>query len=250
MSKLISGKNPLKMSIRKWVINNFLKKIFLEREFKNLSNKEIFEKTYRENHWGKSKDGSSPFYSGYGSHTKNVVQIYIDSVNGFLDSLGEPKVLVDLGCGDFNVGAKIAPKAKRYIGCDVVPGVIAHNKLNHSIPNVEFKVLDFVTDELPNGDVYFVRFVLQHLSNKDIRQFCSRVKNYCSYLVLTEHLPLNKDFRANIDKPSGSGIRLRVNSGIVLTKKPFKLVAKGEKILCEIVDHVNSGLIRTTLFSF
>jgi hypothetical protein len=239
------------VNIRRWILfRSPLRKIFLERKFKNLSNKEIFEKIYRENLWGKSKDGSSPFFSGYGSHKKEIIQVYIDSVNGFLDSLGEPKVLIDLGCGDFNVGAKIVPKAKRYIGCDVVPGVIEHNKLNHSIQNVEIKVLDFVNDDLPNGDVYFVRFVLQHLSNKDIRKFCSRVKNYCSYLILTEHLPLNKYFRANIDKPSGSDIRLQLNSGIVLTKKPFKLVAKSENVLCEIVDHVNGGLIRTTLFSF
>lgn len=215
---------------------------------KNLSNREIFEGIYRDKQWGNSPDGTRAYFSGSGSHDSAIVSTYVGAVNAFLDTFPQPQILVDLGCGDFNVGSRIAPRAKKYIACDLVSGVIEDNRRIFSLENVEFKVLDLVNDDLPDGEVFFVRQVLQHLRNSDIRKFCAKVSKHCSHLVLTEHLPSNPDFLANIDKPNDCRIRLEFGSGVVLSKKPFNLNYRDERILCEVPEY--GGIIRTILYSF
>jgi len=220
----------------------------VEKEFTGLSNREIFEKIYRKKLWGNNPDGVSPFYSGYGSHNPEIVKQYLDAIHSFLDTFRQPQLLVDLGCGDFNIGSRIAPRAEKYIACDLVADVIEHSKKQYSGKNIEFMVLDLVNDELPNADIFLVRQVLQHLTNSDIKNFCSKIKNHCSYLVLTEHLPASSVFRPNLDKPSGADNRLMFDSGVVLSAEPFNLTCKSEEVLCE--SSAYPGVIRTTLYCF
>jgi hypothetical protein len=65
-------------------------------------------------------------------------------------------------------------------------------------------------------------------------------------MVLTEHLPICDSFVHNVDKPTGPGIRLSYNSGIVLTSPPFNLKVEAERILCQIPQ--DDGTLRTTLY--
>lgn len=219
-----------------------------ESDFKGLSNKEVFRKIYLENYWRGSLTEDRQFSSGTGSQDGQIVEGYVNAVRSFLAEFDEPKKIIDLGCGDFNVGSKIAPLSSSYIACDLVDEVIEENRANFDLPNVEFRVIDIVNDPLPDGDVALVRQVLQHLSNADIRKFTAKIKAHCRYLVLTEHLPLGDSFVPNADKPNGPGIRLAFNSGVVLSEEPFCIGARTERVLCEFSQQ--GGIIRTTLFAF
>jgi hypothetical protein len=138
--------------------------------------------------------------------------------------------VVDLGCGDFHIGAQIRGLCGAYAACDIV----------------DFSVIDLTTDILPGGDIVFIRQVLQHLSNDQIIKALPRIASTYKYLILTEHLPAAKTFIANLDKPTGPDNRLGQNSGIVLTKPPFNLAVKEEKVICETME--GGGVIRTWLY--
>ena len=167
------------------------------------------------------------------------------AVGDFLKSLGKPDV-VDLGCGDFKVGAQLRPFCGRYTACDVVPDLIAFNRKTYRNLDVDFRVVDIVGDPLPEGDVVFVRQVLQHLSNAAIAKAIAKIAARYKYLVLTEHVPAQAGFVPNVDIVSGAGTRLNIGSGVVLTKGPFNLQAADERILFESGQF--GGTIRTTAF--
>jgi hypothetical protein len=114
---------------------------------------------------------------------------------------------------------------------------------------VDFRVLDAVTDPLPDGDVVFIREVLQHLSNSDILAIISKLNDTYKYAVITESLPNQDDFVPNLDKVTSDKIRVNVNgSGVVLTKAPFNLPFKEARELCVSPDGRNK--IVTTLYIF
>ena len=217
-------------------------------DMKHLRRKQIFSEIYLKNAWGKSKDSQNPFYSGPGTHDPSIVSTYIESVHGFLKTFPKKPNVIDFGCGDFSVGRLIRPLCDEYIACDIVPSLIDFNRKKYSHLNVEFRISDMVCDSHPAADIAFVRQVLQHLSNSEIQDFLFKIKDRYKYIILTEHLPSDPHFVHNIDKPTGSGIRLKSGSGIVLTSPPFNLSAKQERILCEVSQY--GGLIRTTLYMF
>jgi hypothetical protein len=216
------------------------------RKYNNLSVEQIFTAIYQDGSWGKSEQPGNPFYSGSGSNRDDEIAAYVPSVANFLRSFEVKPNVVDIGCGDFTVGAQLRGFCNRFIACDVVSSLIAFNKARFKDLGVEFKVLDLIKDELPPGEVAFVRQVLQHLSNDQIGQFTARV--YCyKFLVLTEHLPSQAKFRHNLDKLTGPGTRMGYESGIVLTSPPFNLRPKMEKQICR-VNSVDTGVLVTTLY--
>ena len=115
---------------------------------------EIFSAIYRERKWGAKSD--SDFSSGSGSHIQSVVSSYVNAVRGILESLPCPPSVVDLGCGDFNVGKQLRPYCGRYIACDVVPALIQRNKDQFVDMQVDFRCIDIIEDDLPEGDIVFL----------------------------------------------------------------------------------------------
>jgi|OM-RGC.v1.008900683 hypothetical protein len=208
---------------------------------------EIFSEIYEKYLWGKSENPEHGYYSGAGSHDKNITTVYLDNVGVFLKSLPTKPNVVDLGCGDFSVGSQIRPYCNNYVACDIVPQLISRNKKKYADFNVDFRVLNLITDQLPVGDIIFIRQVLQHLSNEQIQKLIPKLHQNYSFLILTEHLPISKSFYPNIDMPTGPGIRIVYNSGVVLTAPPFNLKTLREKIICEPVIAA-SGVIRTILY--
>jgi hypothetical protein len=144
------------------------------REYNNLSNEQIFGKIYKSGVWGKSDDPSKPYYSGSGSRRADEVAAYVQSIQDFLRSFTSKPDAVDLGCGDFSVGYQVRSLCHRYVACDVVPNLIAFNQDRYGDLNVVFKALDITKDELPRGEIAFVRQVLQHLSNEHISGFLAK----------------------------------------------------------------------------
>jgi hypothetical protein len=111
------------------------------------------------------------------------------------------------------------------LACDVSNLIIERNKKTYLSKNLEFKQLNITEDELPFGEIAFVRQVLQHLNNDDIHRFVKKVNKSGHYkaLIVTEHVATGAEFRANTDKPRGSGIRVSIGSGVDIAEEPFNL---------------------------
>jgi hypothetical protein len=208
---------------------------------------EIFSAIYSERRW--KMDSDENFCSGEGSHRSGVVLPYITAVKSFLGSLPHAPSVVDLGCGDFEVAGQLRDCCGPYVACDVVPALIQRNKERFADARVDFRCLDIIDDELPEGEIAFLRQVLQHLSNAQILKVIPKLYAY-KFLVLTEHLSADSDFTPNRDKPTGGGTRLPQRSGIVLTEPPFLLRVKSQSVLCSINESIahRPGVIKTTLY--
>jgi SAM-dependent methyltransferase len=217
-----------------------------QKNFENLSTREVFTKIYEESIWGKSPDANQRYFSGWGSHDPAIVGVYVKAVETFLSSLGKKPNVVDLGCGDFVVGSKFRNLCDRYVACDIVESVIQFNREKYKGLDVDFRVLDLTSEPLPEGDVVFLRQVLQHLPNSVIAKAIPEIEAKYKYLVLTEHLPDTDNFAANVDHPAGPDVRSVLGSGLILTLPPFNLRVKEERVLCEVPDP--SGVIRTNLY--
>lgn len=211
------------------------------------SNRSVFSNVYQNKLWGiASPENESPFYSGPGSSDPHIVNPYVEAVKRFFASIPTKKSAVDLGCGDFRVGSRIVDSFASYTACDVVPELVHFNQQYWQHLPVEFRVVDLVKDEIPDGDVLIVRQVLQHLSNDDIKKFTQSIPRGFSYLLVTEHLPSDDGFLANKEKESGADIRLGGGSGVVLTKPPFSMNVKSETTLLSVPQF--GGSIVTTLY--
>jgi SAM-dependent methyltransferase len=180
------------------------------------SAREIFADIYRDNKWG-GADGT--FHSGSGSTTEHAER-YASFVNHFARDHGVRRI-VDLGCGDFTVGARLLESGAEYVGVDIVPELVERNERAYGSLHVSFRCLDIIADELPPGDLCLVRQVLQHLSNEQIESVLNNLRRY-RYVLVTEHYPSpDVVLRPNVDKPCGEDVRIYDGSGVVLDAAPF-----------------------------
>lgn len=221
----------------------------VDTKFKGLANAQLFNLIYAKGTWGKNENGEGT--SGSGSHSSELVVPYIQAVRTYVvNNTATPRTIVDLGCGDFNIGSKLCDLAENYIACDVSSLILQRIPLQN-FPQVAIRQLDITTDRLPEGDIAILRQVIQHLSNKDIQSFLNKIKEQqpYRYLIVTEHIP-TAPFTANLDKPSGPNIRLSINSGVNLTHPPFNLNYVSRETICEVQEHNagKPGLIRTVAY--
>lgn len=216
----------------------------LNKVFSGKDPKFIFTKIYKEKWWGIDKDGG--FFSGSGSHDPFFVAPYVESVKTFFREFSEKPSVVDLGCGDFNIGSQLVDAASQYTACDIVDELIENHKKKYSGLNIHFLSLDITTDSLPPGTVGIIKEALQHLSNEQIFSVLPKLKAY-QFLIVSEYHPLGK-FQPNIDQPCGAHSRTArgIKSGVVLTEAPFFLKVLDERILSEVES--DSGILRTLVY--
>ena len=209
---------------------------------KRWATKDVMHQIYEQHLWG---GNDFDFYSGDGSHNQAIIEPYIKAVTNFLKSINNTLVVCDLGCGDFNVGKRLVAFSKKYIGIDIVANLIARNKEKFTQDNLEFLKLDICKDELPKADCLLVRQVLQHLSNKEIQEFVSKLNSY-KYILVTEHLP-SKNFEPNVDMVTSMGNRLKFKSGVDISAPPFNFRFISKEVILSIpIDKKSS--IQTTLY--
>lgn len=209
------------------------------------SPKEVFSEIYRNKSWAGAVDSNTEaaFCSGTGSSLIGVVDQYLEDLSIYLNSINMQKfTLLDLGCGDFQVGSRLSEICDTYIGVDVVPELIDYNRKQYSNSRIKFESLDIVSDELPLADVCIVRQVFQHLSNAQIKKALSNLNKY-HHIIITEHLPDDDQLMVkNKDKVQGLDIRYYHGSGVYLDAKPFNLPAD---CLVEVsnmaLTHPNTG---------
>lgn len=216
------------------------------------STEEVFTRIYTNNEWG---GAAGEICSGGGSTDEAAAAAYVEMILSQSQARGfKDRVFVDLGCGDMRIGARLIPHCRSYIGVDIVKYVVDRHQAEMGSDRVGFRHLDIIADDLPDGDVCFIRQVIQHLSNKQILGILPKLRKY-QYVYITEHVPSDAAARIpNIDKPHGKGIRLDRNSGVDITQKPFN-IPKSEVITVleirgnEVGQNVDPGLIRTVLYT-
>lgn len=221
----------------------------VDRGYKHLSTEDIFDNIYNEGIWGKDEESNST--SGTGSHKAEIVDPYVDVVKKILI---ENKInsVADLGCGDFAVGSLLVDYCEIYNAYDVSKVILDRNRSKYQFPNLKFEKLDLSKDKLPHAEIAFVRQVLQHLSNENIKSFVDQLnisKNF-KYLLITEHLPYNPNFVPNKNKPSGPNIRIAIDSGVILHNEPFNLKFKTMDNVLSINEDTGgfNAVIQTTLY--
>jgi hypothetical protein len=206
--------------------------------------REVFSRIYREGEWGPG------YSSGSGSANAGIVGPYVALISAHLESLDREKtVVVDLGCGDFQVGRHFTSLCASYQAVDVVPDLIERHRASGHGAHVAFHCLDMIEDELPGGDVCFVRQVLQHLSNAQIQKILPRLGKYRTVFI-TEHYPSGDALVPNVDKVHGADIRLYSNSAVCLDAPPFNLRREAMQVVLEGAaqrgpDGEDAGVIRT-----
>ena len=184
---------------------------------------EIFGEIYEANRWGGER---GHFSSGSGS-TGEHAERYAEVIRAFIRDR-EVRHVVDLGCGDFRVGARLIDGIDiTYTGIDVVPRLIEENRREHGSERVRFACLDITEGPLPDGDLCLIRQVLQHLSNDQIGRILSKVGRY-RFVLVTEHYPAPDALREkNRDKPCGEDVRVYDGSGVFLDAPPFNRRVSG-----------------------
>lgn len=193
----------------------------LRRRFRKLSRAETFSTIYREHRWGRREEGE--FCSGSGS-AGLVADAYCRMIAEYVRA-HQVGSIVDLGCGDFRIGGRLAALPVRYCGVDIVPELVEHNRRKHGSERVTFQCLDILEGPLPAGDLCLVRQVLQHLSNEEIQALLPRLSKY-RHVIVTEHVPSGRVPFPNLDKPHGPDTRLAEGSGVFLALPPFSCALK------------------------
>ena len=136
----------LPLSFRRFLRRIQLRIFGIEADYKGKTNAVIFDEVYSKGVWGKDKKGEST--SGLGSHDSALIKPYIEKVISLLEEKNVG-VIVDLGCGDFNVGKHFVNYCSDYIACDVSTLILERNKKRYDFGNVQFLNLDLSKDKLP-----------------------------------------------------------------------------------------------------
>jgi hypothetical protein len=200
---------------------------------------QIFTEIYADKKWSPQ---SEEFDSGVGSSDERITAAYVRTARDWLKQIGSKELtIVDLGCGDFRIGRQLVDLCRCYVGVDIVKPLIEHNTEHFGSPNVQFLHRNILEDELPEGNVCFLRQVLQHLSNTQIQTVLHRVQKY-RWVLITEHHPSSPFFCApNLDKPHGADIRLFDGSGVFLEEPPFNVPRRRLELLLEVPGHSFPG---------
>ncbi len=215
------------------------------------SAEEVFTAIYARNQWGGQ---AGEFCSGSGSQSAAITDPYVAAITELADRAGfRGTAFVDLGCGDFAVGRRLLPLCSSYVGVDVVRPLIERNRQHFGNATTMFLHLDIAEAELPQGDVCFVRQVLQHLSNAQISAVLAKLARY-RWVLITEHHPSdNLDIVPNRDKIHGGDVRVLDNSGVYVCAPPFDLPMEsvGSVVAVEGSNMGvgrDRGVIRTVLY--
>ena len=207
-------KNKLKKLLPKKIINVY-HFFLLYLKYRNKSTQEIFTNIYNTNHWK-----SSESISGAGSELQQT-NLLIQELNIILKSYFI-KSMLDIPCGDFNWMRFVDLAETKYIGGDIVNKLILNNTNSYSANNqIDFKVINLITDKLPKVDLIFTRDCLVHLSFKDIFASVENIKKSGSKYLLTTTF-INRNI--NNDILTGSWRPLNLEIAPFFFPKPVALI--------------------------
>lgn len=137
-----------------------------------------FTRIFEDNLWLSAESRSGP---GSGLVQTAVIRREIPLV---LKSLSA-RSLMDAPCGDLNWMRHVRLDLDRYIGVDLVPGLIALNRLRFGGDGRQFLALDIRADALPRVDTVLCRDGLVHLDFEDALATVANFKRSGSEYLLT-----------------------------------------------------------------
>ena len=166
---------------------------------------EIFDTIYRLDLW---HGGSGP------GSCEEMTRGYRNFLNYFMRANHVASV-VDLGCGDWQIGRHMNWTGIDYTGVDV-SDVVLQSTRKFARDGVRFLHADAVTEALPPADLLIAKDVFQHWPNADILTFLAQLPNYRAALITNTWSP-DGGGRCNHDIPVGDWRALN------LAEPPFHL---------------------------
>ncbi len=133
---------------------------------------DIFTKIYENKIWGDNQNNYYSGSSGGGSCIKNNEE-YIKILKNIIKEYNIRNI-VDLGCGDFQMGRLIYDDINvLYTGYDTYKKIIDYHIPLYPEPKYTFEHLDFFTnkDSIVEGDMCILKDVLQHWEINEIYTF-------------------------------------------------------------------------------
>jgi SAM-dependent methyltransferase len=186
-------------------------------KFKDLTLEQRFEHIYHTNFWGDEESRS-----GLGSAKWATAALR----KGLHEVLKETnsKILLDIPCGDFNWFSEIADSVERYLGGDIVPGIVARNRKLFGAPNRTFLNLDLTRGPLPKSDFIFCRDCLVHLSSANVLKALASIRRSgASFLATTTFSGISR----NTDIEDGDWRPLNFTRPPISFPEPFRLIVEG-----------------------
>lgn len=102
------------------------------------------------------------------------------------------KSFLDIGCSNRYWMSTLDWSGIKYIGYDIVDGIIQSNILKY--PEHEFKCVNMIEDECPKVDMVFMRSVLIHTNLNDCNKILNNIKASGSkYLMVSTSPEINKN---------------------------------------------------------
>lgn len=142
---------------------------------------QIFSDIYHTNHWRDNQSLSGP---GSNLEATNFIRKQIPIVLSKLDVHS----VLDIPCGDYHWWSKMSLSPDiTYIGADIVPEIVSNNRTQY--PEIDFQVMDIITDDLPDVDLVFCRDCLGHLSNIHVSMALNNIRASGSFYLLATHFP-------------------------------------------------------------
>lgn len=116
---------------------------------------DVFRRIFMERAWANGETVCGPGSSAWA--TAEISQ----RLPALLTELGA-RSLLDAACGDFNWMRDVVLDVD-YVGCDIVPELIAQNNRRYANSTRRFECLDIAASPLPAADVVLCRDCLGHL---------------------------------------------------------------------------------------
>ena len=108
-----------------------------------------------------------------------------------------------------------------YTGVDVVAELVEDCSRRWRRAGMKFICADITMDPLPGADLYLVRQVLQHLSNREISAALENLGR-SKWALISEDLPIHPRW-TNLDKHHGPDVRSYSGSGVYVDRPPFSM---------------------------
>jgi len=139
---------------------------------------DIYNRIYADDHWqGGSGPGSTADAS---AEYRRIVQRLLVSP--------EIRRVLDVGCGDWQVGSLLDWSGVDYTGVDVASTVIGANQERYGSSNVHFRSADARTGALPPADLLLIKDVLQHWPTADVQRFLTETVPRYRYALITNDI--------------------------------------------------------------
>jgi hypothetical protein len=143
---------------------------------------ERFDDIFHFNGWACAESLSGP-----GSSLAATARIR-HALPGLVQEIGARSIL-DIPCGDHHWMQHVPLDVDRYIGADIVAGLIEQNRQRFATDRKTFLQLDLTRDPLPAVDLVFCRDCLVHLSLAQIQLALKNVVASGAKFLLTTHFP-------------------------------------------------------------